>query len=489
VTAAVARPRYRLTYAVLAGGVASYALMQSLVVPVLSTLQAELHTTQNTITWVLTANLLSTAIFTPIMGRIGDLVGKERMFVVALVALAAGSLLGALAPNVQVMIAARAIQGIGGGVVPLAFGIIRDELPKEKVTSAVGAVSSLTAVGAGAGIVLAGPIVESLDYHWLFWLPMIMTGAAAIAAHFFVPESPVRSSGRISWLPAVLLSAWLVALLVAVSEGSDWGWVSGRTLGLLGLAVVLALAWVASEQRALTPMIDLTMMRRRAVWTNNLVALLIGSGMYGTFGFLPELVQTPRSSGYGFGSSITESGLFLLPSTITMFGVGIYAGRFAARVGGKVVVILGCLVATVAMELIAFGHGEKWELYAATAIMGAGFGLAFAAMSGLIVGAVPPEQTGVASGMNANIRTIGGSIGAAVLGSIVTSRVASDGLPEEAGYTIGFALLGAATLIAAGAALLIPAARAGRVIDPVDEPEHAAMALVAGATLIGDKPE
>jgi MFS family permease len=230
-------------------------------------------------------------------------------------------------------------------------------------------------------------------------------------------------------------------------------------------------------------------MRRRAVWTNNLVALLIGSGMYGTFGFLPELVQTPRSAGYGFGSSITDSGLFLLPSTVTMFAVGLYAGRFARRVGGKVVVILGCLVATGAMEMIAFGHDERWELYVATAIMGAGFGLAFAAMSGLIVIAVPADQTGVASGMNANIRTIGGSVGAAVLGTIVTSRLAPDGLPKEAGYTIGFALLGVATLIAAGAGLLIPTLRPGRVIDPADEPEHAQLAMVAGATLIGDKPE
>ncbi|WP_375478619.1 MFS transporter [uncultured Jatrophihabitans sp.] len=483
------RVHHQVTFAVLAAGVAAYALLQSLVVPVLSTLQVDLHTTQNTVTWVLTAYLLSASIFTPIMGRVGDMVGKERVFVITLVALAIGSLLAAVATNISVMIVARVIQGVGGGVLPLAFGIIRDEFPRDKVSGAVGALASLTAVGAGAGIVVAGPIVDALDYHWLFWLPMILTVAAAVAAHFFVPESPVRSPGRISWLPAVLLSAWLVALLVALSQAPVWGWGSAKVIGLLIAAVVFIGAWAESERRAVTPLIDLAMMAKRAVWTNNLVALLIGVGMYAVFAFLPEFVQTPTSAGYGFGASITQSGLILLPSSVTMFVVGLYAGRFAQRVGGKMVVILGCVVSVVAMALLAFAHEQKWELFLATAIMGIGFGLAFSAMSSLIVHAVPPEQTGVASGMNANIRTIGGSIGAALMASIVTSRIEPSGLPKESGYTIGFAMLAAALVVAALAAAAIPAVAHGRSAQLPEEPDHAELAIVAGGTVVGDKPE
>ena len=208
----------------LALGVAAFALLQSLVIPVLTTVQHELHTTQGAATWVLTAYLLSASIMTPILGRVGDMIGKERVFVATLIALAVGSLLAAVAPSIGVMIVARVIQGVGGGMVPVAFGIIRDEFPAGKVTGAVGALASLTAVGAGLGIVLAGPIVNALDYHWLFWLPMILTVIAAVSAVLFVPESPVRTPGRISWLPAVLLSAWLVALLVALSEAPAWGW-------------------------------------------------------------------------------------------------------------------------------------------------------------------------------------------------------------------------------------------------------------------------
>jgi EmrB/QacA subfamily drug resistance transporter len=488
VPAAGRRTHHQVTFAVLSAGVAAYALLQSLVIPVLTTVQEQLHTTQSTATWTLTGYLLSASVFTPIMGRIGDMYGKKRVFVATLAALALGSLLAALATNIGVMIAARAIQGVGGGAMPLAFGIVRDEFPREKVAGAVGMIASLTAVGAGLGIVLAGPIVTSLGYTWLFWLPLILTVAAALAAVVFVPESPIRTPGRLSWTPAVLLSAWLVALLVPLSEATSWGWGSGRVLGLLAAAVVLAGGWILAESRAATPLIDLKMMRLPAVWTTNLVAVLIGLGMYATFAFLPEFVQTPRVAGYGFGASITESGLLLLPSSVTMFAVGMFAGRLAARLGAKTLIVAGCLIGAVSMFVLAFAHDQKWELYLSTAIMGIGFGLAFSAMSALIVGAVPAEQTGVASGMNANIRTIGGSIGSALMASIVTAQLGPSGLPKESGYTAGFALLAGGLVLAALAGLLIPVLRSPRP-SAEDEPEHAELAVLAAGTVVGDKSE
>jgi EmrB/QacA subfamily drug resistance transporter len=481
------RGKPSVTFGVLALGVAAFALLQSLVIPVLTTVQHDLHTSQSTVTWVLTAYLLSASIMTPILGRVGDMTGKKRVFVATLVALAVGSLLAAVASSIALMIVARVIQGFAGGMLPVAFGIIRDEFPAERVSGAVGVIAALTAVGAGLGIVLAGPIVAVLNWHWLFWLPLILTIVAAVCAVVFVPESPVRSPGHISWLPAVALSGWLIALLVAFSEAPEWGWRSGRVLGLLAGAVVLAALWLLAELRASTPVIDLKMMRLTAVWTNNLVALLIGIGMYATFAFLPEFVQTPTIAGYGFGASITKSGLMLLPAAITMFVTGIFVGRLARQFGGKALLITGCLVGCGAMSMLAFAHQQQWEIYTASALMGVGFGLAFSAMSALIVAAVPPSQTGVATGMNANIRTIGGSIGAAVMASIVTSRLEPTGLPKESGYTTGFAVMACGLLLAALAGLLMPSvlkARAG-----AEEPPHAELAMVAGGTIAGDESE
>ena len=481
------RVHHTVTFAVLAAGVSAYAVLQSLVVPVLPTIQRSLHTSQASVTWVLTAYLLSASVFTPILGRIGDIVGKKRTLVGALAGLALGTVVSALAPNIGVMIAGRVVQGMGGGLLPLSFGIIRDEFPADRVSGAVGSLASIVAVGAGLGLAVAGPIESSLGADWLFWLPGILIALAATAAFFVIPESPNRAGGRISVLPALLLSAWLVCFLLAMSEAPSWGWASARVIGLLVAGAVLAVGWVMSEQRAAAPLIDMRMMRLPAVWTANLVALLVGVGMYASFAFLPEFLQTPSSAGYGFGLSITGSGLVLLPSAVTMFFVGQYSGRLAARFGSRRLIIAGTAVATVSMVLLTVAHDAKWELYFVNALMGLGFGAAFAAMSSVIVDSVPAGQTGVASGMNANIRTIGGAVGAALMASIVTAGTPAGRLPHESGYTAGFAMIAIATAIATVAALLIP--KLPHRPDAEDEPEHAELAMLAGGTVVGAKPE
>ena len=236
-------------------------LLQSLVVPALPTLQIALHTSQSTVSWILTAYLLSASVATPVLGRLGDMFGKERMLVIVLTALTAGSLVAALTSSITVMIAARVLQGLGGAVFPLAFGIIRDEFPRERVAGAIGGVSTILGVGGGLGIVLAGPIVDHLNYHWLFWIPLVMTALATVATFLWVPESPVKTPGTVNVGAGLLLSGWLVALLLGVSEGSLWGWSSARVLGLFVLAVVLFAAWVVVELRSKVPLVDVRLMR------------------------------------------------------------------------------------------------------------------------------------------------------------------------------------------------------------------------------------
>ncbi len=483
-TRSLERASYKATFTVLLLGVSAYALLQSLVLPVLPTIQHDLHTSQSVVTWVLTAYLLSASIFTPILGRVGDMVGKERMLVVTLAALALGSVIAGLSQSIGLLIIGRVVQGIGGAVLPLSFGIIRDEFPSTKVATGVGVVAAMAAVGGGAGIVLAGPIVKHLDYHWLFWIPLIITVIATICAHLFVPESPVRTPGRISWSGAVLLSGWLVVLLVDVSEAPTWGWGSGKVIGLMALAVVIAVAWIIVESRSRQPLIDMKMMRVAAVWTNNLVAFLFGIGMYSVMAFLPEFLQTPKSVGYGFGADIIQSGLFLLPLTVTMFLFGLLSGRIAAAIGSKSAVIIGSVFSAGSYLILAFAHTHAWEIYTASTLLGVGLGMAFSAMSNLIVQAVPPEQTGVASGMNANIRTIGGAIGAAVMSSIVTSALLADHRPAESGYTRGFTFLAAMTVVAIVAAIFIPTATSAKA-DADHEPhlQNAELALLAGGTI------
>ncbi|MCY1139864.1 MFS transporter [Actinoplanes sp. Pm04-4] len=449
----------RTTFAVLAAAAAAFSLMQSLVTPVLPTIQQDLHTSAGTVTWVLTAWLLSASVATPLMGRIADMTGKDRALLVALAAIALGCLLAAVAPNVTVLIIARVVQGLGGAIFPVSFGILRDEFPPARVTSAIGVLAAVIATGGGLGIVLAGPIVGALNWRWLFWLPLAVVVLVGLAAWRLVPASPVRTPGRVNWLSAALLSAWLVALLLPLSKATAWGWTSARTLGLLAAAVVLLAAWLLAELRSAEPLIDMRMMRLPAVWTANLVALLFGAAMFGVFAFLPQLMQIPASSGYGFGATVTGAGLLMLPMLVTMAVFGSLSGPLTRWAGSKSQLLWGAALSTVATLSLALRHGAPWEVAVAGGVFGIGLGLVYSSLVNLIVQSVPRHQTGVASGMNTNIRTIGASIGTAVVSSIITSHPGAQGLPAESGFTEAFLVL---TFVAAAAflvALLVPTAR------------------------------
>jgi MFS family permease len=450
------RTPYQVTFLVLISGVMAYALLQSLVVPGLPTIQRDVHTSQSAATWLITGYLLSASVCTPILGRIGDVFGKERMLVVTLAALAAGTAMAAVSNSIALLIVARLIQGAGGGVLPLAFGIIRDEFPREKVAGAIGLSAAMIAVGSGLGITIAGPILAHLSYHWLFIIPLVLIVPAGLATHFLVPASPVQTAGGVSIRGAVLLSGWLVALLLGISEGPNWGWLSARIVGLFVAAVGLAVVWVRVESRSKAPLIDMHMMRQPAVWTTNLTALLLGVAMYAVMAFLPGFMQTPKSAGYGYGVSVVGVGLIMLPSSITMFIVGLATGRIAGRYGSKLPVIVGSGIAGITFLLMAFAHGSPWLMCLETGLMGLGVGGAFSALSNLVVDSVPDHQTGVASGMNANIRTIGGSIGSQVCSSLITAGVVGAALPKESGYVAAFVFLAITSLIAGGTAIFIP---------------------------------
>jgi EmrB/QacA subfamily drug resistance transporter len=477
-----ARSNYALTFAVLATAAVAFSLLQSLVIPAIPQLEATLHTSESGASWLLTAYLLSAAIFTPILGRVGDMLGKERIIVAVLVALSVGSLISALATSLPVMLVGRIIQGAGGAVFPLAFGIIRDEFPAERVAGAIGVMSAILGAGAGAGIVLAGPILVHLNYHWLFWIPLIMSVAATIATALFVPESPVRSPGRINWIGAVLMSGWLITGLLAISYAPTWGWGNSSVLGLFGATAVLLALWVLSETRSRSPLVDMQMMRIRAVWTTNLAALLFGFGMFAMFIVLPQFTQTPTHVGYGFGASVTQSGLYLLPFAVMMVIVAPMTGRLTVIVGSKMILVAGSLFAASSYLVLVLDHSEEWTMYLATGLLGIGIAMGFASMANLIIEAVPAEQTGVATGMNTNIRNIGAALGSGIATSLVISTLLPDGYPKEHGYVLAFAVSGIGLVVAALVALLIPRRSAPSIVTREAHPALTAEAeAIVGA--------
>jgi EmrB/QacA subfamily drug resistance transporter len=434
--------------------------MQSLVAPALPDIQHALGVSEGSVSWVLTAYLVSASVATPIIGRLGDMYGKEKLLVIVLVLLCVGTLITAVATTFAVMLAGRVIQGAAGGIFPLAFGIIRDEFPRERVAGGIGLMSALLGVGAGAGFVLAGPIADNLSYHYLFWLPLIPIVLATVLTYLFVPESPIRVPGRINWLAAVLMSVGLVLVLVAVSETSSWNWLSAKTLTCIGAGVAMLALWVWVESRSAQPLVDMQMMRIRGVWTTNAVALLLGFGMYASFFLLPQFVETPSGHGFGFDASVTEAGLFMLPTTVAMLFFGALTGWLEKRFGSKPPLLAGGLLAFFSFLILAFEHDAEWKIYAAGVLLGGGVGLAFAAMANLIIENVGPAETGVATGMNTVTRTVGGAFGGAATASVIAGTVvAGSDIPTEHGYTMAFALCAVVLFAGLLVGLLIPQRR------------------------------
>ena len=444
-----------VTLAVLALCGVAYALLSSAIVPALPTMQRDLHTSETGITWLLTAYLLAASVFTSIIGRLGDMYGKERLMLWTLGLLAVGTLLGAVSTSLPPLIVARFLQGAAGGIFPLAFGIVRDEFPHERVAGSIGLLSSILGVGGGVGIVLSGVVVEHLDYHWLFWIPLAMILLGAFCTWRFVPESPERRPGRINWTAAVLMTIGLSAQMLAISETTVWGWGSLRTIGLLLAGIVVTGIWIWAEWRSAEPLIDMAMMRVRGVWTTNAAAFLLGAGMYASFIVFPQFAQLPRSTGFAFGASVVVSGLYLLPSTVAMTLLGLYAGRIATRFGSRAALLTGTAFAAASFAMLAFAHAHPWELLLAAALLGIGIGLAFAALGNLIVGAVPSHQTGVASGMNTVMRTLGGALGGQLSATFIADNTAK-GLPTVTGFTDTFVMATAFLIACLAAGLLVP---------------------------------
>jgi EmrB/QacA subfamily drug resistance transporter len=460
------RQHYNVTLAFLALAGLAYALQQTMIVPALPSLQHDLHTTTAWATWLLTAFLLVSAVATPILGKLGDQYGKERFLLISLLVFLVGCVAAIFAWNIWSLIAFRAIQGFGGAVFPLSFAIVFDEFPREKVGSGVGLVSAVLGVGGGLGLVLSGALVQYGSWRWLFIVGALVVAIATVGVWRYVPESPVKTPSKLDPWGALLLSAALVAFLLALTEGPEWGWSSGGVAGLFAAAAVFAVAWVLVELRVEAPMVDIRMMMEKTVLFTNLAAVFTGFAMFGAFVLLPSFMQTEPGGRvtYGFGLSPTQTGLYLLPGGILGFVAGPAAGRLGTRYGSRLPLIVGLILAAIGISVLAVFHQHPLQISLGMVFIGIGVPFAFAAMAKLIVDAVKPSQTGVATGMNTVMRTIGSVIGGQVGAAIVSAEtIGRTHIPAESAYVTAFWLSAAVAIIGALLARFIPPRRTAAV--------------------------
>ncbi|MEV7236823.1 MFS transporter [Streptomyces sp. NPDC051020] len=442
----------------LAGTVA--AIMQTLVTPLIADLPQILHTTSSNATWVITVTLLSAAVCVPVAGRLGDLLGKRKMLLVSCVPLIVGSVVCALTSSVGMMIAGRGLQGMGMGVVPLGISLLRDLLPAEKLSSSIALVSASMGIGGGLGLPIAAAVAEYTSWRALFWGSAVLAALIAVMIWSFIPNVPAAAKGeRFDLAGALGLGVGLVCLLLAISKGADWGWGSGSTVGLFAAAVVVLLVWGFWEMRTRDPLIDLRTTARPRVLLTNAASILIGVGMYAQMLIVPQLLQFPEATGYGLGQSMLAMGLWMAPAGLVMMVVSPFGGKLTNARGPKLTLVSGSLVIAAGYGLSMALMGSTWGLLIVTVVISGGVGLAYGAMPALIMSAVPMSETAAANGFNALMRSLGTSIGAAVIGAVLSQMTVTMGgftFASEDGFRVGLLIGGGVALLAAAVAAVIP---------------------------------
>ncbi len=454
-----ARQHHNVTLAILAIGALAFALAQTTVIPALTAMQHQFGVTTSDITWMISGYFLAASIATPVLGRLGDMFGKERFLAVSLAAFAIGSAVSAVSTDLPLMIVGRVLQGIGGGVFPLSFGIVRDEFPLAKIPTGIALLGATAGIGGAIGLPLGGLLVDQASYHWIFWMSAAMGAAATVTTLRYVPESPVRTPGKVDYTGAVILAAGLSAVLIAVSKANDWGWTSDKTLGLVAIGVVILAAFVVFERRHDAPLINIRTLARPPVLMTDIATLLVGFGLFGTFVLIPQIAQLPSGGDVGLGFNATEAGLLLAPGGLMMLLAAPIVGRVSERIGSKLPLAVGSAAAAAALLGLALAHDSALLIILWGMILNVGIGCAFAALPNLVISAVEPHETGEATGVNMIFRNVGAALGGQVAASIVAGHVAAGGMPANSGFELAFLMSTVIALLAGVVGLLIPRVR------------------------------
>ncbi|WP_214410984.1 MFS transporter [Sphaerisporangium fuscum] len=447
-----------------------YALMQTVVVPALKLLEVRLHTTPAASAWILTAFLLSSAVLTPLLGRLGDLYGKRRVTLAVLAVYAAGMAGAAAAQNIGQLIAARVVQGAALALVPLSMAILREALPARRLPFAMGLVSGIVGAGAGAGLIVGGLLADHLSWRYLFVLGTVLAVVGLVMAALWVPADQGGARGGIDLPGTALLGGSLVAVLLALAKGPSWGWSSGPVLGLLALGALLFASLMAVERTKSDALIDVAELKERPMLMTHAAAFLFGTGSYFFYLALPLYAQQrPGATGIGFGSSVTVAGLLMLAGMLAVIPAGMAVGRLATALGPRWPLAGGFALITAGSVLFVLAHDQKWEHVVFYAIVGAGTGLVMGSLPKLIADIVPLARTGTANGLNNIARTVGSAVGTALAAAVIASADAPRGATPDSTYTTLFWLATAAGALGVAVAFLA-VRRETRASAPVPSP-------------------
>jgi MFS family permease len=487
----IANPIGRPFVAVLVGITLVVSIISSLGAPLLPDVAKDLDVSLPNAQWSLTAALIAGAIAAPVLGRLGDGRLRRQSILGALLVVTAGGVIAGLADSLPVLIVGRVMQGFGLGLAPIAMAAARDHLDGEHSRRTIALLSVSAATGLGAGYPISGLIAEQFNLHAAFFFGAILSAAALLAAYLAIPSNKTGPAISLDVTGALVGSVAIVALMIGIGQGHEWGWTSPATIGCFVLAIAVGALWTRQQLRIPSPLVDLTQLRHRAVLGADLSAGLLGIALYMFLTVITEFVQTPSAEGFGFGSSTLVAGLCLVPFSITSLIGSRLMTATLRRAGSRVALAIGGTAIVAAGVFFALVHSALWQALVMMGLLGIGFGFTFAAIPGLITRSVPSREVGSAMGFYQVVRSIGFSAGSALVASILASHaVAGSGFPAVGGYTTAL-WVGAGTAVFATVVAVAMAPRDERPADAEeletwrDDAELASAGLIDGESEVG----
>ncbi|HEY0533504.1 MAG TPA: MFS transporter [Actinoplanes sp.] len=445
-----------VTLAVLAVSVCGYSLGSTQLLPALPHLQVAFHASPGATAWVFTAYLLVSAPATPLAGRLGDMYGRRPVLVAVLTVFLLASIGAALAHNLPELIAWRALQGLGGAIVPLAYGVVADVMPERRVALGLSVLGAMLAAGGSGGLLLGGFIVLHAPVSVIFWISAGFGVIGVVGTLLSVPGATVRAPGTLDLWGAAMLAVGLVAPLIGVSLAPRWGWGDPRSLSLFALGLVVLPLWWRLQSGRPAALVDTALLARRPIAATILATLMMGFGLFGAFSLVPQLAQAPVAFG-GLGLTALGAGVLMLPTATVNAVMAPVVGLVSRTHGSKAPLLAGAVVAALGLAWLSARHNGPIAIAVGCGVLGVGFAASLAAAPNIIVGWTPKDRTGAALAANTLAQNLGSSIGSQVGVSIVASRIGADGLISP-GYTWAFGV--AAAMAAVGAVL------AALVVEP-----------------------
>jgi len=430
------------------------ATVGSLGAPLITSVALQYHVSLAAAQWTLTVTLLSGAVTTPLLGRLGSGHRRRTTTIATLAIVTAGSLCTVIPGSFVLLMGGRAAQGVGLGLAPLLMATAREALEGARAGRVIAMLSVATTTAIGVGYPLAGLLTDLGGVRVAYGAGLVATATALLIGLRTLPQphADALRGSRVDWLGAALLGVSLVAVLVPLGDDRLWTRHALVAECVLVAGLVLLLVWAYVEWRRPAPLVDLRALRHPTVLRADVAMFVGGAAMYLLLTLATRYVQTPPSAAYGFGMNTFEAGLVLVPFSVAGFVMGRCVPSLVGRVGPALTVAASTSVVAFGFLVFAVGRSFVWGPVAAVTVLGLGVGAVSAAMPAMILTVTPTSETASAMSINQVVRSVGFSVGSALGGFILSARVMHDGFPEQSGYLLASAVGG---LLAITAAVLV----------------------------------